>query len=71
MFYFAIRRAPVGDYSARELVQELHTYFGLPMSVADKLLALFIVGMLLLLVMLITYRAVRLIWKGEERKKLL
>ncbi len=70
-FYAELKKAPVGDYSAADLLNELHSYFLLPMDTRDKVLAAVVVAVLLGLVVYITYRAIRLIWKGEERKKLL
>lgn len=69
--YSAVRKAPVGDYSALDLVKELHGYFQLPMTTYDKILVGVIIVVLLLLTLYIAYRAIRLIWKGEEHKRLL
>ena len=69
--YSAVRKAPVGDYSALDLVKSLHSYFQLPMTTYDKIVAGVVVAVLLLLIIYIIYRTILLIWKGEERKKLL
>ena len=62
---------PEIDYSAREIVGELHAYFHLPISTENKILTAVILGVILLMIIYIAYKAMQLIWKGEERKKLL
>ena len=65
------RRRTSGDYSSREIYDNIHSYFQLPMKTSDKVLAIIIISLVVISVLYITFRAIRLIWKGEERRKLL